>query len=289
MIMPRDDQPEKKPKRAASGKPPTPQSLLLSIERHLRETGRVSNDTAFEAQQLVYDAWEAETDERELELILKALDLDPTNVDALLTLLRHSQLDIEDEIEWLRKVVAIGERNLGPQTFKEDAGHFWGMIETRPYMRARQELAEALRWSGRLEEAVTEWEAMLKLNPNDNQGMRYNLLACYLALGRLEGARRLFKKYGGDVSYNTVFAWGKVLERFLAGDLAEAEKALAAARKQNPHAQGYVKGHRRLPKHLPDSYAPGSKEEADCFAELLRDAWSQHPQALKWLAEQKAA
>jgi len=281
MIMPRKDKPEKKPK------PPTPRSLMLSIERHLRATGSVNEDTAYEAQQLVYDAWEAETDERERELILDALNLDPTNVDALLTLARHSGLEGEEEIELLRQIVALGEKNLGPDAFQEYAGHFWGFMETRPYMRAREELAEALRWAGRLDEATAEWEAMLELNPNDNQGVRYNLLACYLALNRLDGAQRLFGKYDADCQYNTVFAWGRVLERFLSGDLPGAAQALQVARKQNPHTQGFIKGHRQLPRRMPDSYSMGSKEEAVCYAEALCGAWSKHPEALKWLGEQK--
>jgi tetratricopeptide (TPR) repeat protein len=287
MIMPREDKPKKKPKPASASKPSSPRALMLSIERHLRETGSVGEDTAFEAQQLVYDAWEAETEEQERELIYKALEIDPTNVDALLTFARNCLFTDEEYIETLRKIVARGEKNLGPQTFKEDAGHFWGLLETRPYMRAREELAEALRYAGRLEEAVAEWEAMLELNPNDNQGVRYHLLPCYLALGRLEGARRLFGKYEADCQYNTVFAWGKVLERFLSGDLPGAEAALPVARKQNPHMQAYIKGHRQLPRQMPESYAMGSKEEAVCYAEVLCAAWSEHPAALKWLAGQK--
>jgi len=295
MIQPRDEKPEKKPKRAKAEKPPSPQSLLRSIERHLHlsaqagETSGVDEDSAFQAQQLFYDAMEAESDERELELITKALELDPTNVDALRMVLLNSELKIEEEIEALRMIVALGEKNLGKKTFKEYAGEFWGFIETRPYMRAREQLAEALHWAGRLEEAVAEWEAMLELNPNDNQGVRFSLLACYLTLGRLDGARRLFEKYPNDVEFNTVFAWGKVLERFLAGDLAEAQKSLAAARKQNPHTQAYVKGERKLPQNMPDSYTPGSKEEAVCFADLLQEAWRKHAHALKWLGEQKPA
>jgi tetratricopeptide (TPR) repeat protein len=281
------DKPEKKPKPTTAGKPPTPRSLLLSMERQLRATGRVGQDTAYEAQQLVYDAWEAKTDEQERKLIYKALEIDPTNVDALLTFARNCSFTDEERIETLRKIVARGEKNLGPKAFKEYAGHFWGHLETRPYMRARAELAEMLRAAGRLAEAVAEWEAMLALNPNDNQGVRYALLACYLALGRLEEARRLFGEYEGECQYNTVFAWGKVLERFLAGELAGAGAALQVARKQNPHTQGFIKGHTRLPKQMPGSYAMGSKEEAVCFAEVLCGAWGKHPAALKWLGEQK--
>ncbi len=39
---------------------------------------------------------------------------------------------------------------------------------------------------------------------------------------------------------------------------------------------------------LPEAYAPGSREEAICFAEDVRAAWAKHPAALKWLTAQKA-
>jgi tetratricopeptide (TPR) repeat protein len=153
-------------------------------------------------------------------------------------------------------------------------------------MRARQNLAESLREAGHLEEAIIEFEGMLKLNPNDNQGVRYNLLACYLAVNRLDGAGRLFAKYK-ECAFNTMFAWGFVLERFLVEDLVGAKKALAVARKQNSHTEAFLTGRRKPPKQLPDAYSPGSKEEAACFAEPLSEAWDHCPKALKWLEQQK--
>ena len=257
-------------------------ALMRSLEQQMAQMQGTPPD---EAQQLYYDAMEAATDEDEFELIQKALKLDPGNVDALLAVLQHRPLGEEDEIEVLRKIVALGEQRLGQKAFKNCAGGFWGSIETRPYMRARVQLAEALRGAGRLDEAIVEWEAMLELNPNDNQAVRYALLACYLALKRLDGAARLFAKYD-ECPWNTMFAWGRVLERWLVGDTAGAEQALAVARKQNAHAEAYLKGHKRLPNHLPEAYAPGSKEEAVCFAETLMVTWLAHPKALEWLAAQ---
>jgi len=266
---------------------PSLRALLQSIERHLSQTSRITDQKAHEAQQLVYDAWEAATDEDEQDLIRQALAIDPANVDALLQAAVYAGVEGEEEIELLRKVVAIGKKNLGPKAFKEYAGAFWGFIETRPYMRARQRLAEALRVAGRLDEAMAEYQAMLELNPGDNQGVRYSLLPCLLMLNRLADARKLFEKYPEECEFNAVFAWGRVLERFLAGDLSAAEAAVAGARKQNPHMQVFVKGHRQLPRLLPEAYEPGSKEEAVCFAGVLRAAWSKHPAALKWLETQK--
>jgi tetratricopeptide (TPR) repeat protein len=273
-----------------AGKPApafNPRALLQSLERQLSQTRPGTEKNVEAAQQLVYDAWEAASDVEERTLIHSALKLDPTNVDALLQAAVYAGLKGEENIECLRQVVAVGERNLGPKVFQEFAGHFWGFMETRPYMRARARLAEALRHAGRLEEAIAEWNAMLELNPGDNQGIRYLLLPALLTLIRLAAARKLLEAYPGEPEYSAVFAWGRVLERFLSDDLPAAATALAVARKQNMHMQAYVAGHRRQPRHMPAAYAPGSKEEAICFAEELHAAWAKHPAALKWLASQK--
>lgn len=263
---------------------PGPRSLLRSIERALASK---SNDPSARAQDLFYAAMDASTDEEELELLEKALKLDAGNVDVLLALMRHERLSDAEAIEFLQKLVKLAETRLGPKAFKEFAGAFWGFHETRPYMRVREMLAEHLRVAGRLEEAVAEWNAMLELNPGDNQGVRYSLLPCLLILQRLDAARKLFEKYPEECEWNAVFAWGRTLERFLSDDLPGAEAALAVARKQNPHMQVYVKGHRQIPKTLPEAYSPGSKEEAICFADVVRAAWEKYPAALKWLEAQK--
>lgn len=278
MIRSFDDNPGRGPRAF------NPRSLLRSIERAMAAK---SDTPSARAQELFYEAMDAPTDEGELALLEKALKLDAGNVDVLLALLRHEILAPADEIEFLTQLVKLAETRLGPKAFQELAGAFWGFHETRPYMRAREQLAESLRQAGRQEEAIAEWNAMLELNPNDNQGVRDVLLPALLALNRLEAARKLFERYPGDLEFNAVFSWGRVLERFLAKDLPGAVAALAMARKQNPHLQIYVKGHRELPRELPAAYAPGSKEEAICFAEVVRAAWVKHPAALKWLEAQK--
>ena len=263
---------------------PGPRSLLLSIERAMAAK---SDAPSARAQELYYDAMAAPTDEEELALLEKALKLDPGNVDVLLVLFSHEKCSAVEGIEFLRELVKLAERRLGAEAFKEFAGMFWGFHETRPYMRVRHTLAEHLRAAGRQEEAVAEYEGMLALNPGDNQGVRYLLLPCLLTLQRLDAARQLFEKYPDEFKYNVVFAWARVLERFLSDDLPGAGAALAMARKQNPHVQVYVKGHRQLPKTMPAAYAPGSKEEAICFADVVRAAWAKYPAAIKWLEAQK--
>lgn len=259
-----------------------PKALLLRMERSSRE---IPPGDIGESQECYYDAMEARSEIEAYRLLSRALELDPGNTDAWLLMLSYeTPQSADEEIGTLRKLVAGAEERLGKHAFREFAGHFWVFHETRPYMRARAALADALHRAGRIESASAEWETMLELNPNDNQGLRYRLLACHLALGKLSDVRGLFAHYPDEFDFNTVFAWAKVLERFLAGKTAKAAQAVAAAQKQNPASQAYVLGHRKIPKNPPDSYSPGSKEEAMCFAVDLQSAWNAHPSAKRWLA-----
>lgn len=270
MIMERDN------------KPIEPSMILRRMERMM---GGAAKGKDWEAQDLVYDAWEAADGYAAFELLTRAVELDPTNVDAWLGLMDFEPLETEERIDLLRRLVAMGEKHLGKKAFREDKGHFWGLLETRPYMRARSQLALCLMEAGRFEESIAEHEAMLELNPGDNQGLRYRLLSLYLALKRLDDAKRLFEQYD-ERKFSAVFAWGYVLERFLAGDTAGAAKSLQNAQKQNPHAQAYFLGHRRPPRHTPGCYSPGSKEEAVIAWNILKHAWKRHPEARAWLRAQ---
>lgn len=79
--------------------------------------------------------------------------------------------------------VRAAERALGPVAFRDDVGHFQGILETRTYIRARQGLAGVLWHLGQREAAIGHLQDMLRLNPDDNQGLRYALAGWLLATG----------------------------------------------------------------------------------------------------------
>ena len=105
--------------------------------------------------------------------------------------------------------------------------------------------------------------------------------------GDVEGAGRLLKKYKNDAS--ATFAWGRVLERFLAGDVTRAKAALTVARRVNRHMELYLTGQTPLPDELPDLYSPGSKEEAVLCVSFLGGAWVEQQQVCAWLFDQLGA
>jgi tetratricopeptide (TPR) repeat protein len=278
-----------KPKKTSGNKPPlSPTALRAFMGKKLGGFDPNKHDDRDRAQDLVYDAMEASTLEQRVRLARQALELDPENVDALLMQEEVLDLDDAERVDALRGIVATGEKRLGKKAFKELVPHFWGFHETRPYMRARARLASVLSMAGRLDEAAAEYTAMLALNEGDNQGVRYELLPMLLALGKMDEARALMVRFKHECDWSVVFAWSQVLEQLLSKNDAGAKQALKAARKQNAHMEAYLKGTRKLPKTPPFSYSLGSKEEAQCFAEVLLVAWKAHPEALAWLSKQSA-
>lgn len=238
------------------------------------------------AEALHADALEASSDEDEYHLLIQAIRADPGSAAVLLDLKDHFGLILEEDLEATRGIVALAERRLGKKVFAESAGHFWGYLETRPYMRARGDLAGLLAEAGRLDEAAAEWEALLALNTSDNQGFRYLLLPFNLERARLDKADAIFSAYPDEDKLCVVFTWCRVLECLLRKDEARAAQALAGARTQNGFAEAYILGHRKIPRDIPARYALGSREEAESYALELRSSWSAHPEALKWLANQ---
>ncbi len=237
-----------------------------------------------QAQQLAFDAMEATTDRQARKLARQALALDPDCVDAIAVLADLESRSPEELIGGLERAMQAGERSLGPKFFAENKGHFWGLLETRPYMRARMDLAQLLLETGRTEDAIRHFEALLDLNPNDNQGVRDVLLGCYFSRDNLKGAQRLLHEYRHDAT--AIFAWGRTLERFLSADLPGATRALQRARRQNRFVEQYLTFQRPLPVELPETYALGSEEEAIICLAYLSGAWADHPLAMSWLWDQ---
>ena len=191
-----------------------------------------------------------------------------------------------EQIALLEQAVAAAERTLGgPSFFAENQGQFWGVLETRPYMRARAALADLLRDQGRLAEAIGHYEALLTLNPNDNQGLRDVLLGCYFQADNLAGVRRLLEQYEEDS--RSIFGYSRVLKRFLANDLAGAAQARQEARERNRHVEAYLTGKKKLPRVLPAYYSFGDENEAIACAIYLVEAWKRQPQAVSWLKGQR--
>jgi tetratricopeptide (TPR) repeat protein len=235
----------------------------------------------FEAQDLMFDAFEAGGAQR-AALAREALEISPDCADAYLLLAEETATSDADALALLEQAVAAAERALGPEPFVEDVGSFWGIIETRPYMRAREALATSLWALGRCDEAVEHRAELLRLNPTDNQGVRDSQVVCLLALERYEELDALFTAYELDDA--AVILYTKALAAFRReGPSAAAGRALAEARAANPHVPAFLTGRKRVPERLPDVFLIGAEDEAADYAVHAGWLWEDVPGAVAWL------
>jgi tetratricopeptide (TPR) repeat protein len=239
-------------------------------------------DPLDEAQSLIYEAWNSEG-ARKISLARKALELSEDCADAFLILAQEEAKTREAALELYRKAYEAGRRSLDPAVFEEAVGDFWSIMETRPYMRSRLALAESLWDLGRKEDALGHLREMMRLNPSDNQGVRYILLQCLLESGADEELGDLLQRYGGDPS--PAIAYTRALWQFRrAGRGKAADAALAEALRSNPHVPPYLLKRKPLPGRAPASASMGSPEEAEAYAAGALGVWHQTLGAVEWLA-----
>ena len=242
------------------------------------------------AQELIYSAYETSDPKKQAAIARKALKLDPDNVDALLILAEQPSRRIFDTISGYREAVQAGERSLGKDFIKEHAGYFWGMHETRPYMRALERLAANLRkiaaedeeLESVLVEAKEIYQKMLWLNPNDNQGVRYSLLCVLLELEHNDEAEKLYKQYEDDYSVWWLYSRA-LLDYRKHGDTAKSQKSLAEAIEYNKHFPLYLLRRKRFPAKPPGSYSSGDASEAAYYMDDSVFAWAKTPGAIDWV------
>jgi tetratricopeptide (TPR) repeat protein len=233
------------------------------------------------AQEIAYQAFGEPDPERRAQRAREALALSPDCADAYVLLAENTRGRKEVLRLW-EQGVAAGERALGEEGFREAAGRFWRALETRPYMRAREGLALALWDSGRRDEAVRHLQEMLRLNPNDNQGLRYTLAGFLLFLDRNDEVAGLLEQFPDEGS--ATWAYTRAILAFRRqGDTEESRRALKAARKANKHVPAYLTGAKEVPAEGPGYYGHGDENEAAMYVRGSLAGWKDTPGAVAWL------
>ena len=232
------------------------------------------------AQDLCYQAVEARGRKRVI-LARKALEMSPDCAEAY-SIQAEQSGDPEESLRLYLEGVAAGERALGPARIERGESSFWTDLEARPFMRALQGAGAVCVRLGRLHEAIAHYQRMLKLNPNDNQGVRGPLAGLLLKTGKDVELGTLLDQYAKDLGASLLYARALWIFR-REGDNAASRRALRKAFKANPHVPELLLENDEPLPPLSDSYALGSREEAVlCVVELI-GSWDQTPEALKWL------
>lgn len=140
----------------------------------------------------------ADNPENAKKFAKKVLALEKDNADAKrILILSENDRTPEKAAEKLEKLSEAELKNLEKQGIseKEDAGSFYGLFKTRPYMRIQFFLVRELFIIGKYRKAIAVCQHALKLNENDNLGLRYNLMSLYAKVEDLESAEKLYKEF----------------------------------------------------------------------------------------------
>jgi tetratricopeptide (TPR) repeat protein len=243
------------------------------------------------AQELMYDAWDTPQREERIKLARKALKISPDCADAYVLLAEEEADTLEKSRRLYQEGVEAGKRALGEAFLNdpENIGYFWGILDTRPFMRALHGYGICLAQNGGDDLALDCFRELLRLNPNDNQGVRFSLLEFLITRLRTSEARELIEEYGH--SGNVDFAYSELLLAF-EDEEGATEKELRLLLDEAIDTNAFVPDFLTEKKPISeiDSYSMvvGGIDEAANYALRYLDSWKAFRGALDWLKKNAA-
>ena len=159
----------------------------------------------------------------------------------------------------------------------------WGWHENRPALSLVAKLAYFHAAKGRIDQAVElmEW-LVTTLNPNDNQGVRGDLIHHYVRTGRTDDALRLAARFPEDYAN---MSYGHILALYLAGRVDEAVGLLKQTHARYPEVgKMLASANPRRPKINDGFVTIGGKDEAWNYRENNLELWQQSG-GLTWLRQ----
>jgi tetratricopeptide (TPR) repeat protein len=133
--------------------------------------------------------------------------------------------------------------------------------------------------------AISNYQDMLMLNPNDNQGIRYVLAVCLMRSRDIDALKKLLEQYDEDGSALWLYTQALVAFRENDASFKSAEELAKKACKANPHVPGALAGMKK-PKPSANGYVTmGGEDEAAHYVEEWGFDWLTTPGAVDWLTK----
>jgi tetratricopeptide (TPR) repeat protein len=209
----------------------------------------------------------------------------PDRLDALhrLALVLSKRGLADQALDLWEQAVRIGHTAF-PQDFEAVRDRLeWGWLENRPFLRCLHGLALAEYHEDKAAEALSLFQELLALNPDDNQGARAMAVEALFKLCRFEAALKITEQYSDDVMPETLY--GRALALFRLSRKREATATLRKAVKYLPLvAKELMKTKHRLPATArPDVVTLGGTDQAYYYWEHWGDFWEEDYEAVEWL------
>lgn len=239
------------------------QDLMMQYNMGQIEYENTPLDDAYE---LLEQAEQAKTKKQAIKLAKEAYEKCDACFDAILF-----QVGIEENLLEKNRLLDTGleheRKRLESEKYftKENIGHFYGIFETRPYIRGLYTKANLLCDEGKIKQARDVCKEILKLNKNDNTGARYLLMAIYAYLEEEKEMLKLYKKYPEE-ALEMLFPQFALYYKL--GKDKETKELLERINKANPHFIKFFKGTIKRNEDIPyGHYSKGDSSEVIMYFE----------------------
>ena len=239
------------------------------MEEFISEEFDIPEDVTIETIDDIIDLAKNSDLDKRAQLLEVVLKVEPNHLEALVLLAETEQNSVR-KLQLLKDALNLTEDNLSTPIFAENKGSFWTNLETRQFMFVQAKLAQLFKEMQSYEEAICIYEQMLRLNVNDNQGIRYELVPLYIENRMFDQALDVIEQYK-----DTQMLFNKALIHIMKdGNTLDTRRELADAVKENSYVVDYLTGEKEIPAQPTTYYEPGGETEAVLYAEMTKHLWA---------------
>ena len=206
----------------------------------LKNEGKLDLSNEDKAYDLYDRAMETYNDSEARRLLKQAIKLKPNFTDAKIELTCF----LDDEFKRIRELEKLEKEEReyleSDEYFKEEnISHFYGILETRPYIRLLYIIASHYQQIGSYRKAIELYENIIYLNDNDNMGVRYSLMGLYAMLEECEKMEEIINHYPEDSIPTHLFQFVLAYKQM---NYTKARRHLKAIQMKVPDFKKLVKG-----------------------------------------------
>jgi tetratricopeptide (TPR) repeat protein len=250
---------------------------IPSFPKEALSLKEIAQDLVFEAEELPPAKAKAKIEE--------ALRVDSDCIEAY-ELLGFLEESTEIATVFYEKGISIGRQLFGGKYLKENRGNFWGIHETRPFMRCLLHYSDCLYTKRKVKECVAILEELIQLNPRDNQGVRDQLLLYLIEINDTKKFVKYEKMFPDDSMAFPLF--NKALFAFKTeGETENSNNKLITALQANKFVAKRLISSKPIIE-LADNYSFGDENEADYYASFAQYVWAITDGAIEWLKKVSA-
>lgn len=159
--------------------------------------GEITEETAETTDDYLELAENSNSKEQALKFAKKAVQLDQDNLDAKKMVEEITTEHPYEMVGKYQKLIEYGKTVMDKKGYmnEDSIGDYWGISETRPFIRLYSSYLDLLVNCGMMRMATTVGEEIIRYNTNDNLGIRYILMHVYAYLEDEKSMLALYKKY----------------------------------------------------------------------------------------------